>query len=66
MDPDAALTKIRNAATIVLAEVDAGKQGDLQVIAEAAEVLAEAFQGLDGFLSAAGFLPFDWMSGRKA
>lgn len=63
MDPDAALTEARNAARIVLDNLDAGAAVS-PAAAEAAEKLAESFQALDGWMSAAGFLPFDWMKGR--
>lgn len=62
MDPDAALTELRNLATLA-ANMDPDAMGEAHTVATR---MAEVFEGLDGWLARGGFLPFDWMRGRRA
>jgi hypothetical protein len=61
MDPDAALTRIRELAAEIISgadEVD-DYDGFGHLDTEAVDI-AEAFQGLDGWIKSGGFLPKDW------
>jgi hypothetical protein len=51
MDPDTALDRMRAAAARIL---------DREVVDQDADDLAEAFEALDGWLRAGGFLPQSW------
>ena len=61
MDPDEALAEIRDALAVYY-----GGQSVSEHLAgvdrqeEAARVLAERFEALDGWLSKGGFLPWAW------
>lgn len=59
MDPNAALTELRNLA-VMLADADPGSPQEYVFAAR----MAEVFKGLDGWISAGGFLPADWQRGR--
>jgi hypothetical protein len=61
MDPDAALTELRNLATLA-----ANLEPSDPDAHEIATRMGEVFDGLDGWLAGGGFLPADWMKGRKA
>jgi hypothetical protein len=53
MDPNATLIEIRQLTKALL-------EGDSRDIVRDGERLAELFDGLDGWLTRAGFLPTDW------
>ena len=61
MDPDAALTELRNLATLA-ANLEPSDPDAHHI----ATRMGEVFDGLDAWLSALSFLPADWMRGRKA
>lgn len=58
MDPNAALTDIRELAEAVIA---ARKRDDMVEAGIFGEELATAINDLDEFLSKEGFLPIDWV-----
>jgi hypothetical protein len=71
MDPDQALLDIRLVCERVMRFIDdpgyePGEDVDLDdSFKDAANVLAEKFQGLDSWLKAGGFLPKSWSDAKK-
>lgn len=63
MDPDAALAQLRTAAGDWAA---AELRGQEAVAAEAARAAIQVAAALDEWLSAGGFLPADWQTGRDS
>lgn len=56
MDPDAALTNARSA----LAAIRAGEDSQGELMTDALDDLADAFEALDQWLTKGGFLPRAW------
>jgi hypothetical protein len=59
VDPDEALKNAR-AAIAQIRNADEGR-----VAIEGGEILADAFEALDGWLSKGGFLPKDWTGAKR-
>lgn len=66
MDPNVALTQIRDAVGVLARATDGGAHLDPAPtradVIEAALTLVEAWDSLDGWLSSDGFLPTDWLA----
>lgn len=61
MDPEAALTRIRELAAEIINMSDEIDEFDsFGHVDEEANELAETFQGLDEWITKGGFLPKDW------
>lgn len=62
VDSDKLLEEIRTKVSFILQpERDFGVVPDDEEIADAAKIMADAFQALDNSLSSGGFLPKKWL-----
>ena len=63
MDPEAALTRLRELAEEIIERIDADESYDH--LDDLPSEMAETFQGLDQWITRGGFLPRDWKPTQK-
>ena len=63
MDPNAALKLLRELRYSIVQNLDSESPDEDELMEKASE-MADAFEGLDQWLTKGGFLPHEWTHGR--